>query len=83
MKTAETKRKTVAIVVSDKMDKSRIVVVERQKKHPVYGKYIKVRKKFCVHDAENKSKIGDKVVIQESIPISKRKKWVLLEILGQ
>lgn len=70
------------VVVSDKMDKSRIVVVETIKKHPLYGKFLRRRKKYMVHDEENKSKVGDRVLFVESRPISKRKKWVIQGILN-
>ncbi|MEJ5283830.1 MAG: 30S ribosomal protein S17 [Brevinematia bacterium] len=70
------------VVVSDKMDKSRVVVVETIKKHPLYGKFLRRRKKYMVHDEENKSKAGDRVSFVESRPISKRKKWVIQEILN-
>lgn len=70
------------VVVSDKMDKSRVVVVETIKKHPLYGKFLRRRKKYMVHDEENKSKVGDRVSFVESRPISKRKKWVIQEILN-
>ncbi|MCX7820931.1 MAG: 30S ribosomal protein S17 [Brevinematales bacterium] len=70
------------VVVSDKMDKSRVVVVETVKKHPLYGKFLRRRKKYMVHDEENKSKVGDRVSFVETRPISKRKKWVIQEILN-
>jgi small subunit ribosomal protein S17 len=76
------KRKITGLVVSDKMNKSRVVVVEDRKKHSSYEKYMKTRKKFMVHDEENKSKRGNTVVIQETAPFSKRKKWEIVEILG-
>jgi len=65
-------------VVSDKMHKTIVVLVERVKQHPRYKKRYRVFKKYKVHDAENKYKIGDNVTIQESRPISKDKKWVVL-----
>ncbi len=70
------------VVVSDKMDKSRSVVVETIKKHPLYGKFLRRRKKYMIHDEENKSKVGDRVSFVETKPISKRKKWIILEILN-
>lgn len=72
-------RKTLkGIVVSDKMDKTIVVLVERVKQHPRYKRYYKVRKKYKVHDPEKKYKVGDKVTIQECRPISKEKKWIVL-----
>ncbi len=75
------KRTLRGVVVSDKMDKTIVVLVERLKQHPRYKKRYKVHKKYKAHDSENKYKIGDKVVIQESKPISKGKKWVVVEEL--
>ncbi len=68
------------IVVSDKMDKSRVVVVETVKKHPLYGKFLKRRKKYMVHDEKNESKAGDIVTFVETKPFSKRKMWQIQEI---
>lgn len=63
------------IVVSDKMNKTVVVSVSRFVKHPKYGKYYKINKKYKAHDEENKYKIGDKVEITETRPISKDKKF--------
>lgn len=71
----------VGVVTSDKMDKSRVVAVERQVKHPLYGKYVKRTSKFMAHDEGNESHIGDTVKIIETRPLSKRKRWSLVEIL--
>jgi len=68
-------------VVSDKMDKTVVVLVERLTQHPIYKKYIKKRKKFMAHDPKNLCRIGDKVKIIESRPISKRKRWQVIQIL--
>jgi len=68
-------------VVSDKMDKTVVVEVKRQIKHSVTGKRVKKTKKFMAHDDENKCKIADVVRIIESKPISKHKRWEVLEIL--
>ena len=65
-------------VVSDKMDKTIVVLVERIKQHPRYKKRYKIHKKYKAHDPENKYKVGDKIQIQESKPISKDKKWKVL-----
>ncbi len=67
-------------VVSDKMDKSITVLVERRVKHPVYGKYVSKSTKFMAHDENNDCKIGDLVTIAESRPISKSKSWKLVKI---
>ena len=66
------------VVVSDKMSKTVVVAVTRLKKHPKYKKYYKVTNKFKAHDEENKFKIGDKVIIQQTRPISKDKRWKVL-----
>ena len=71
------------IVLSNKMQKTIVVQVQRLRKHPDYGKFIKGYTKFKVHDEENKAKIGDKVKIQETRPLSKDKRWRLIEILRQ
>lgn len=69
------------VVSSDKMDKSRVVIVERRVKHPLYKKYVKKTSKFMVHDEKNDSHIGDTVRIMETRPLSKRKRWRLVEIV--
>ena len=63
------------VVVSDKMDKTVVVKVERRVMHPIYKKFITRSKKFAVHDEANKCKVGDQVQIRECRPISKRKCW--------
>ncbi len=75
------RKERVGRVVSDKMNKTRVVVVERIVKHPLYKKYIKVRKKYYVHDEHNESREGDIVRIMETRPLSKTKRWRLVEIL--
>ena len=67
-------------VVSNKMDKTITVLVERRIKHPLYGKYIKRSKKIHAHDADNQCQEGDKVTIEETRPISKSKAWKLSTI---
>ncbi|MCK4525290.1 MAG: 30S ribosomal protein S17 [Candidatus Andersenbacteria bacterium] len=66
----------IGIVVSDKMDKTVVVKIDRLKMHPIYRKKYKISKKYKAHDAENKFKIGDKVKIIEVKPMSKEKKWI-------
>ena len=70
------------IVVSDKPNKTITVLVERKYQHPVLKKVIKARKKYSVHDEDNKCKMGDIVTIAEVRPISKDKSWKLIDILG-
>ncbi|MBK14447.1 MAG: 30S ribosomal protein S17 [Porticoccaceae bacterium] len=65
-------------VVSDKMDKTVTVLVERRVRHPVYGKILTKSSKIAAHDERNVSKVGDFVTIEESRPISKRKAWILV-----
>ena len=71
----------VGTVISNKMDKTAVVLVERVARHPIYKRYIKERKKFMAHDPKNLCGIGDKVRIIESRPISKRKRWQVVQIL--
>lgn len=75
------KRTLVGKVVSDKMDKTVSVLVERRVKHPLYGKIIRLSKKYLAHDETNQAKVGDIVEIQENRPISKRKSWVLSKVV--
>ena len=75
-------RKTrVGLVISSKMDKSITVSIERKIQHPIYGKSLKRSKKFVAHDEENTCNEGDTVKIMETRPLSKRKRWRLVEIL--
>ncbi len=75
------RKSMVGRVVSDKMDKTVVVVVERLRRHPLYKKVIRIRKKFKAHDADNACQMGDVVRIVESRPLSKEKRWVVEEIL--
>jgi len=72
----------VGVVVSDKMDKTAVVVVNRLVQHPVYKKYIRKRSKFKAHDEENKVRIGDTVEIIQSRPLSKTKQWRISRIIS-
>ena len=75
-------RKTrVGVVVSDKMQKTVVVSVERRVPHPVYGKMVTRTKKYKAHDEENASKVGDRVRIMETRPLSKDKRWRVVEIV--
>jgi small subunit ribosomal protein S17 len=74
-------RRVVGRVVSDKMDKSVTVVVERKVKHPVYGKYIRRTTKIMAHDEDNRCKQGDVVAISECRPISKNKSWRVVDVV--
>ena len=79
---ATQKRIIKGIVHSDKMDKSIVVRVDSYKTHPIYKKRYRQSKKFYAHDAENKAKAGDMVIIEEMRPLSKLKRWNLKEILA-
>jgi small subunit ribosomal protein S17 len=79
-KTEKAARTASGKVISNKMDKSIVVLVERQVKHPVYGKYIKRSTKIHAHDANNECLPGDEVTIKEVAPISKTKSWALVSI---
>ena len=72
------KRILQGVVVSDKQDKTVVVSVERQVKHPVYNKIVKKSKKFAAHDENNQYKVGDLVSIEECRPISKNKSWTVI-----
>ncbi len=72
------KRKITGIVVSDKMSKTRVVAVSRLKKHPRYLKYQKLTVRFKAHDEKNEYHVGDKVVIEETRPLSKEKRWMII-----
>ena len=76
-----TKSEKVGVVVSDKMQKSCVVAVEWQVRHGLYGKTERRTSKFVVHDEDNSAKVGDTVVILESRPLSKRKRWVLTRVV--
>jgi small subunit ribosomal protein S17 len=75
------KKEVVGTVVSDKMDKTVVVMVERLVKHGLYHKFIRRRAKFSAHDESNSCQIGDKVMITESRPLSKTKKWRVSKII--
>jgi small subunit ribosomal protein S17 len=82
-KAAETKsqRTVVGRVVSDKMDKTVSVAIERLVKHPVYGKYIRRTTKLMAHDENNDAKAGDRVTISECRPIAKNKSWRVVDVI--
>jgi small subunit ribosomal protein S17 len=81
METRNLRKERTGVVVSDKMNKSVVVAVVVREKHPIYGKFVKKTKKFHVHDAEDACNIGDTVRIMETRPLSKTKRWRLVEIL--
>jgi small subunit ribosomal protein S17 len=75
------RRSLIGTVVSNRMDKTALILVERLTQHSSYKKYVRRRAKFMAHDPQNNCRIGDKVRIIESRPISKRKRWQVLDIL--
>lgn len=76
-----TKRTLVGVVVGDKMDKTRVVVVERRLSHAKYGKYMTRRAKYKAHDEKNEFRVGDRVEIIESRPLSREKRWRIERLL--
>ncbi len=80
----QAKRKTkVGRVVSDRMDKTIVVSVERLTRHPLYKRVVRVTKKFAAHDELNQAKVGDTVLIEESRPLSRTKRWRLVEVVSR
>ena len=75
------RKERIGVVVSNKMDKSIVVAVERKAKHPIYGKFVKKTTKFVAHDEKNECSVGDTVRIMETRPLSKTKNWRLVEIV--
>ena len=75
------KRRLRCKVVSDRMDKSRVVEHTRVVRHPLYGKQVRRRKRYMIHDADNASRNGDVVVIEECRPLSARKRWRLRQVI--
>ena len=75
------RKRMIGVVVGTSMDKTAVVLVSRLKKHKTYSKYIRKRSKYLVHDPQNRCQIGDKVKIVESRPISKWKRWQVIEIV--
>ncbi|TXB67343.1 30S ribosomal protein S17 [Vicingus serpentipes] len=81
MENRNLRKERVGLVVSNKMDKSIVITVERKVKHPIYGKFVKATSKFMAHDEKNDCNIGDTVKIMEIRPMSKNKCWRLVEII--
>ena len=76
------RKEKVGIVLSNKMQKTIVVQIRRKAPHPYYGKVMEMATKFKVHDEKNSAKVGDRVRIQETRPLSKEKRWRLVEILN-
>lgn len=77
----KTRQELVGVVVSDKCDKTITILVETYRTHPLYKKRVKYSKKYSAHDEQNQAKVGDKVIISETRPISKTKRFSLVEIV--
>lgn len=76
-------KEKIGIVVSTKMDKTIVIAVENRYAHPIYGKTVKDTRRFMAHDEKNICKVGDKVLITETRPISRKKRWSLKQVLIQ
>ncbi len=79
--TQSTERSLTGRVISNKMTKTAVVLIERKVRHPLYGKYIKRSTKYHVHDENDECMIGDTVIIKESRPYSKTKNWTLIKVI--
>ncbi|MDX2432260.1 MAG: 30S ribosomal protein S17 [Bacteroides sp.] len=79
--TRNTRRERVGVVVSNSMEKSITIAVKTKMKHPIYGKFVNKTSKFMAHDEENTCNVGDTVKIVETRPLSKSKRWRLIEII--
>jgi len=75
------RKEFIGTVVTDKMDKTVVVLVETMVRHPLYEKFVRRRKKYMAHDENNECRIGDKVLIEETRPLSRRKRWRVKKIL--
>ncbi len=75
------RKERTGVVISNKMDKSIVITVDRRVKHPIYGKFVKKSTRLMAHDQQNSCNIGDTVKIMETKPLSKNKCWRLVEIL--
>lgn len=81
MESRNLRKERAGLVVSNKMEKSITVAVHFKEKHPIYGKFVKKTKKYMAHDEKNECNIGDTVKIMETRPLSKNKRWRLVEII--
>jgi len=81
METRNLRKERVGVVFSDKMDKTVTVAVKWKEKHPIYGKFVNKTKKFHAHDEQNDCHIGDTVRIMETRPLSKSKRWRVIEVI--
>lgn len=81
METKSLRKERIGVVTSNKMDKTITVAVKWKEKHPIYGKFVNKTKKYHAHDEKNECKIGDTVRLRETRPLSKLKRWRLVEII--
>ncbi|MCE5173921.1 MAG: 30S ribosomal protein S17 [Bacteroidales bacterium] len=81
METRNLRKVKAGVVTSNKMDKSITVAVKWKEKHPIYGKFISITRKYHAHDEKNECNVGDTVKIMETRPLSKTKRWRLVEII--
>ena len=81
METRNLRKERTGVVTSNKMDKSITVAIKWKEKHPIYGKFVKKTKKYHAHDEKNECNIGDTVKIMETRPLSKTKRWRLVQII--
>ena len=81
METRNLRKTRIGIVSSDKMDKTITVTVKYKEKHPIYGKFVNKTKKYHAHDEKNEANVGDTVLIMETRPLSKTKRWRLVQII--
>jgi small subunit ribosomal protein S17 len=81
METRNLRKTRIGIVSSDKMEKTITVTVKYKEKHPIYGKFVNKTKKYHAHDEKNEAQVGDRVLLMETRPLSKTKRWRLVEIL--
>ena len=79
--TRNTRRERIGVVVSNSMEKSIVITVKQKVKHPIYGKFVNKTSRFVAHDEENTCNVGDTVKISETRPLSKNKRWRLVEII--
>ena len=79
--TRNTRRERIGVVVSNNMEKSIVITVKQKVKHPIYGKFVNKTSRFMAHDEDNSCNVGDTVKISETRPLSKNKRWRLVEII--
>jgi small subunit ribosomal protein S17 len=81
METRNLRKERIGVVVSNQMEKSIVIAVKRKEKHPIYGKFVNKTTKLMAHDEKNECNVGDLVKIMETRPLSKNKRWRLVEII--